>query len=97
MSLLSLLCSLLCLNLPYSSTNKKQWKTLQNTVKASNILKHKIVDPPKSTVESGDTENGEDSFLSVDGNSPKGPSCQFFPHKASLTSQHMLPLPSLKE
>jgi len=101
--LLTLLCShLFCVHTfsvfpnftsTRSSSNQKHWKSLQNTVAAANILKQrKFNDRPHTAEESGDRQNGTDALLAVD-----GPSCQYFPHKASLTSQHMLPLPALKE
>jgi len=75
-----------------NSSNQKLRKSLQKTVAADNILKQqKFNDRPHTAEESGDRQNGTDALLAVDG------SCQYFPHKASLTSRHMLPLPALKD
>ena len=98
LSVLATLISLLafCCHFTFTqtSTHQKSWKTLQNTIKAANLLKHTkmtVDDESEGAVESGDQEIHEEEPNLISN------SCPYFPHKAALTSQHMLPLPSLKE
>nr|XP_002121216.3 AMP deaminase 2 isoform X1 [Ciona intestinalis] len=76
----------------FESANGKHWKALKHTLMASRNFK-----PAGSDHEDRDNLQVPTSGASSVDDNVAGGSCRYYPHKASLTSQHMLPLPVLKE
>ncbi|XP_076800140.1 AMP deaminase 2-like isoform X2 [Clavelina lepadiformis] len=83
------------------STNSKNWKTLQRTLQVVHNLNLKKIDedhPAEEKSNALDLPKKMDSLSVTDAvKDDNAPSCNYYPHKASLTSQHMLPLPVLKD
>nr|CAB3221499.1 AMP deaminase 2 [Phallusia mammillata] len=78
-----------------SNNNPRHWKVLQSAIAASNLMKRGIREEDEHgdnglTVPAETDDVDQDSLI-------VGDSCRLYKHKPSLTSQHMLPLPALKQ
>uniref|UniRef100_H2Z4Y7 Uncharacterized protein n=1 Tax=Ciona savignyi TaxID=51511 RepID=H2Z4Y7_CIOSA len=76
----------------FESANNKHWKVLKHSLMTSHAIKSGIPE-----IDETEGKMVMTNPIIPPSDNVVGASCRYYPHKASLTSQHMMPLPVLKE